>query len=106
MVTYEELTRDCFTTMRGVLRFLDRDDITDASLQQVVDNAQFDKMKKRDLNYVPGCPSFLARASLREEGKHFLRKGKVGAWKLSLTVSQSEQVDRYIGESLLKKLRI
>ena len=97
---------DCYSTMKNVLDFLGRQDVGDDDIRQVVENSRFEKMKQRDLNYVPGSPSFFAKAALRDETKHFLREGKVGGWKKHLTVYDSEKIDRYLheDESFFKKL--
>ena len=91
--------------MKNVLKFLERD-INDDILQTVVENSKFSQMKKRDLNYVPGCPSFLGKSALKDEKKHFLREGKAGAWKKHLTVENNEKIDEYLKRDMELYLKI
>ena len=111
IVSYEDLTSDCFYTMRKVLDFLDHRDVSDSTLRDVVNNSRFEQMRQRDLHYVPGCPSFFGRDAMRDGTKHFLREGKVGGWMKHLTVRNSEEIDRYVKKNgdfyeLLQGLRI
>ena len=106
LLSYEEMTRDCFSAVKRVLQFLGRD-MSDHVIQHVVEGARFENMKKRDLHYVPGCPSFVGRAAMRDGAKHFMREGKVGNWKKSLTVDGSEEIDEYLegNQCVVEKLK-
>ena len=81
--------------MKRVLNFLEQE-VTDEKLQEVVENSRFSQMKKRDLNYVPGCPSFLGKSAMRDDKKHFLREGKVGGWRKHLSVENDEKLEQYL----------
>ena len=99
------MTRDCFITMKQVLKFLEQD-VPDEKIREVVENSRFEKMKKRDLNYVPGCPSFLGKSAMIDDKKHFLREGKVGTWKKHLTVDNNEKLDEYLRRDMELFLKI
>ena len=105
IVSYEDMSRDCFTTMKRVLKFLEQD-VPDEKVREVVENSRFEQMKKRDLNYVPGCPSFLGKGAMTDDKKHFLREGKVGTWKKHLTVANSEKLEEYLRRDMELFLKI
>ena len=91
--------------MRKVLNFLDQD-LSDEVLRDVVENSKFSQMKKRDLHYVPGCPSFLGKSAMKDEKKHFLREGKVGTWNKHLTVQNNEKLEDYLRRDMELFLKI
>lgn len=96
-MTYESLLADCYGVMKSVLTFLGKE-VPDEELMDVVENSKFDKMKKRDLNFVPGCPSFWAKQLMKDSNRHFLREGKSGSWRNHLSVANNETIEKYLDE--------
>ena len=98
IIRYEDMLVNCHSIMEKVMTFIGRSDIPVGKIHQVVNELQFNKMRQKDLAFVPGSPSFRARDGLRDTTRHFLREGRSGQWRRSLTVYDNDMIDDYLAK--------
>nr|XP_020634323.1 amine sulfotransferase-like [Pogona vitticeps]XP_020634324.1 amine sulfotransferase-like [Pogona vitticeps] len=85
-LTYEELKKDLRSSVLKICSFLGKK-LTEKEVDEVVDKATFDKMRKdRRANY-----KHLSSELVDHTRGSFLRKGVVGDWKNMMTVAQNER---------------
>ena len=90
ILSYEELHRDFKTKLEEIATFLDFD-LTADLYQLICKETNFETMQNNQ---------FINNKFLMQEGQTFLKKGKVGYWKDSLTSEQSKQMEELLNEKL------
>ena len=91
IVRYEDIIYQPFQEIRKIALFLGYS-LSAEKIEAIVHNTTFNVMSKnKDTN-----------RPLRSGPVNFMRKGKVGDWKDSMTVAQNEETEKWISERLTK----
>nr|XP_002742143.2 PREDICTED: sulfotransferase 1C2A-like [Saccoglossus kowalevskii] len=91
---YEDMKKDLVGTVRMVCKFLGKS-LTDEQINSVAQQCTFDAMKKNKTR-----DNLCVIAGIDPKDTPFMRKGKVGGWKGSFTVAQSEKMDKWYHEAI------
>ncbi|KAJ3600995.1 hypothetical protein NHX12_031968 [Muraenolepis orangiensis] len=80
----------CFkAAVTRICRFLGKE-LNDESIDEIIEKSTFNNVKKDPKEFLPA-----------DEFKcHFMRKGKIGDWKNTFSVAQSERSDQILQEQL------
>jgi len=90
-ITYEDARLDTRTVIEEIVGFVGKD-VTAERIDEVITKTEFDAMRKNpELTKQINHPNYADTTEMP-----FLRKGIVGDWKSSLTVEQSERIDREV----------
>ncbi|XP_077862379.1 sulfotransferase 1C1-like [Saccoglossus kowalevskii] len=92
---YEDMKKDLVGTVRMVCKFLGKS-LTDEQINYVAQQCTFDAMKKKKTR-----DHACVAAGIDPKDSPFVRKGKVGGWKGSFTVAQSEEMDKWYHEAIV-----
>ncbi|XP_070555624.1 sulfotransferase 1C4-like [Ptychodera flava] len=84
---YEDLSKDPKAEIQNIAEFIGKD-LTPEDIDNIAHHCSFDIMKKAFQD-----DSFMKAMGWRENP--FVRRGKVGGWKETLTVAQNEMMDKY-----------
>ncbi|XP_018419269.1 PREDICTED: amine sulfotransferase-like [Nanorana parkeri] len=94
-LTYEEMKKDLRSAVMKICNFVDIK-LDDQAVDTIVEKSSFSTMRQDPLaNY-----EFIPKDLLDFKKGDFLRKGTVGDWKNTMTVTQSEMFDRVYKEKM------
>ncbi|XP_046383783.1 luciferin sulfotransferase-like [Ischnura elegans] len=97
-LTYEEMKKDLPSVVGKVCKFLDKKMPSDEDLKALCNHLSFDSMKANDaVNY-----ECLVEKKRSSTDQHFMRKGKVNAWKEEMSPEDVKRFDDWIEKNLNK----
>ncbi|XP_070537611.1 sulfotransferase 1C4-like [Ptychodera flava] len=89
---YEDIRKDLKAAIQKIAEFIGKD-LTPEDINKIAHHCSFDYMKKAFQD-----DAFMKAMGFKENP--FVRRGKVGGWKETLTVAQNEMMDKYCEEWL------
>lgn len=100
ILCYEDMVEDLEREVRKIVSFLGLE-MSEEALLNVVERSTFSSMKKNDK-----VNKMATGASTLQHGREFIRKGKVGDWKDTLSKEQSEFFDEMMRDERVERLGI
>jgi hypothetical protein len=91
-VRYEDIHEDPLEAFRGILDFLDVEDLDEDRLESAIETVAFDRMRDAEEEHgFPGAP---------DEEKHFFRSGQTDGWKDELPSEVARKIEEDHGEMM------
>lgn len=98
ILCYEDMVEDLEREIRKIVSFLGLE-ISEEALLNVIERSTFSSMKKNDK-----VNKMATGASTGKSGGEFIRKGKVGDWKDTLSKEQSDFFDEMMKDERVERL--
>ncbi|KAG8230727.1 hypothetical protein J437_LFUL010829 [Ladona fulva] len=94
-IKYEDMKKDLPPVVKKVVQFMGKKELNEEELSKLCSHLSFESMKNNlSVNYEYVIDQDKA-ASLPEESRHFMRKGKVNGWKEEISEGLARRFDEW-----------